>query len=188
MLEDQAEQLKHLVQDILEMTALDSGQAMTSWQLIPLTSLIDVVVTRYHSQAQASDLALTAAPVPSDLPPVKGDSYWLSQAFGKLLENALTFTPAGGQVTIETGTTQEDEHLWVTLAVHDTGPGIAVEEQELIFDRFYRGSPAKAGHIPGSGLGLSVAMKILSAHGGHVTVESQLDQGSTFTMWLPAAG
>ena len=169
------------------MTTLDSGQAMTSWQLIPLTSLIDGVVTRYQSQAQASSLALTAAPMPPDLPPVKGDPYWLNQAFGKLLENALTFTPAGGQVIVETGMTQEDEHLWVTLAVRDTGPGIAVEEQDLIFDRFYRGSLAKAGHIPGSGLGLSMATEILRAHGGHVTVESQLDQGSTFTMWLPAA-
>jgi two-component system OmpR family sensor kinase len=72
----------------------------------------------------------------------------------------------------------------VTVAVRDTGPGISPEEQRQVFDRFYRGSLAESGHIPGTGLGLSIVEEIMRAHGGRATVESTLDQGSTFTLWL----
>ena len=84
-------------------------------------------------------------------------------------------------------TVEEDGQIWVTIAVRDTGPGIPLEEQERIFDRFFRGSLAEAGHVLGTGLGLSIAQEIIRAHGGRVTVESQLGHGSTFTLWLRSA-
>jgi signal transduction histidine kinase len=75
----------------------------------------------------------------------------------------------------------------MTISVRDTGPGISPEEQKKVFDRFFRGNLAEAGHGPGTGLGLSIAYEIVRAHGGRITVESQLGQGSTFTIWLPHA-
>jgi signal transduction histidine kinase len=73
---------------------------------------------------------------------------------------------------------------WVTIAVQDTGPGIPPEEQEKVFERFFRGYLAKTGNIQGTGLGLSIVHKIMQAHGGRVTVESTVGEGSTFTLWL----
>jgi signal transduction histidine kinase len=116
---------------------------------------------------------------------VKGDQARLAQALSELVENALIFTPAGGQVTVEAETTKEEGQHWVTIAVRDTGPGISPEEQERLFERFFRGTLAESGHIPGTGLGLSMAQEIMRAHGGRVTVKSQVGEGSTFTLWLP---
>jgi signal transduction histidine kinase len=167
-------------------TLLDSGQAVTTWEAIHLSAVIDSTVNRYQSQAQSSGLTLTATPLPPDLPPVKGDQARLSQALVELVGNAVLFTPTGGQVTIDTGTVEQEGQLWVTIAVRDTGPGIPPEEQERIFERFYRGQLAEAGHVLGTGLGLSIAQEIMRAHGGRVTLESDgvPGQGSTFTLWL----
>jgi len=138
---------------------------------------------------------------------VRGDQARLTQALSELVENAILFTPAGGEVAIEAGVAEAEGERWVTIAVHDTGPGVLPEEQDSIFDRFYRGSVAEAGHIPGTGLGLSIVKEIVQAHGGRVTVESPAARragpspspdnpaqhapaadgpgpGSTFTLWL----
>jgi PAS domain S-box-containing protein len=186
VIEGQADRLAELIQDILEMTELDSGQAVMAWKPVSLPTVIADTVTRYQSRAEASGLALVAKPVPPDLPVVRGDQARLAQALGELVENAVIFTPSGGQVTVETGTTEAEGRRWVTVAVHDTGPGISPEEQERVFDRFFRGSLAESGHLPGTGLGLSIAQEIVHAHGGLVTVESKIGEGSTFTLWLPS--
>jgi signal transduction histidine kinase len=106
------------------------------------------------------------------------------QALGEIVDNALAFTPAGGRVTLEAGTAERNRQTWVTVAVRDTGPGIPPQEQDKIFDRFFRGSLADSGQLHGTGLGLSIVHEIVRAHGGQVTVESG-ETGSTFTLWLP---
>jgi len=208
MMEKETARLTHLIQDILEMTALDSGQAVTIWEPVPLSRIIENTITRYQSRAEASGLTLAVRPIPHDLPVVQGDQARLSQVLGEVVENAIIFTPAGGRVTVEAEAVEDEGQLWVTVAVRDTGPGISPEEQERVFDRFYRGSLAKSGHIPGTGLGLSITDEILRAHGGRVTVESpstmlpsaalgtgtatstrggkagEVGGGSTFTLWL----
>jgi signal transduction histidine kinase len=130
---------------------------------------------------------LAALPVPRDLLPVRGDNARLTQALGELVENAVLFTPAGGRVTIEVKTVEDQGYQWVAICVCDTGPGIPPEEQDLVFDRFFRGSLAESGHVPGTGLGLSIVQEIMQAHGGRVTVESEVGRGSTFTLWLRGA-
>jgi len=111
----------------------------------------------------------------------------------EIVENAIRFAPADGQVELEAGSILDqapgDQRHWVTISVHDTGPGMSPEEQERVFDRFFRGSLAESGHIPGTGLGLSIAQEIMQAHGGRVTVESRCvpGQGCTFALWLPSA-
>jgi len=185
VLVDQADRLAALIKDVLEMTSLVSGQAVMAWELVSLPTIIRDVVTLYQSQAEASGLTLAAMPVPPDLPTVKGDQARLTQALGELVENAVIFTPAGGQVTVKVRAVEKEGYWWVTIAVSDTGPGISLEERQRIFDRFYRGSLAESGHVPGTGLGLSIVQEIVRAHDGCIGVESLVGEGSTFTVWLP---
>ncbi|MGD2205916.1 MAG: ATP-binding protein [Anaerolineae bacterium] len=184
IIKSQADRLSDLIQDILEMTALDSGQAVTSWEPLALPTVVANTVTRYQGLAEASALTLATTTVADGLPTVMGDPMRLTQALEEIVENAITFTPSGGQVAVEAGTTESQGQLWVIISVRDTGPGIRPEEQERIFDRFYRGSLAESGHIPGTGLGLSIAQEIAHAHGGRVTVQSEPGKGSIFTLWL----
>jgi PAS domain S-box-containing protein len=195
VLEQQADTLTHLIQDILEIVALDGGQAVIDWEPISLSGLMDEALERYREEARAKGLVLEAA-VGADAPEtVMGDEPRLVQALGELIENGVHFTPAGGWVMLRAGSVERDVRRWATIAVHDSGPGVPQAEQERIFERFFRGHLAEAGDIPGTGLGLSIAQQIAQAHGGRVTVESgrsdwQSDQprpggGSVFTLWLP---
>jgi two-component system sensor histidine kinase VicK len=104
---------------------------------------------------------------------------------GEIVENAIVFTLSKGQVTLEVRMVEEKGQTWVTIIVQDTGPGISPEERDKVFDRFFRGELADSGHVPGTGLGLSITNEIVRAHGGHITLKSQVGEGSTFTIWLP---
>lgn len=111
---------------------------------------------------------------------VSGDSDQLKQVLLNLLENALKYTPDGGRVTVSVYA----EGTWAKLEVRDTGIGIAPEDQQRIFDRFYR-AEGRRHDAGGSGLGLSIANWVVSAHGGRLAVESVPGVGSIFTVWLP---
>ena len=184
----QADRLGDLIQDVLEMTVLDGGQAVNAWQPVQVASLIDNLLTRFESMASRAEIEFTALPTPADLPVVNGDQARLMQALGELVENALTFTPAGERVTLSAVSQEAEGRSWLVVAVQDTGPGIPADEQEKVFDRFFRGQLADPGHIPGTGLGLSMAQTIARAHGGRIEVRSQEGQGSEFALWLPAVG
>lgn len=184
-MENEIAWLIQLLQDTLEMTVIDSGKAITTCEPISLLPMLQDIVASYQDSAKTSDLKLLPIPFPSDIPKVMGDKAQLIRAITKLVENAVTFTPPGGQVVLEAGTAEDKGRRWLTLAVQDTGPGISPEEQEKVFDRFFRGVLAESGHTAGTGLGLSIAQEIVQAHGGRIGVESQMGEGSTFTIWLP---
>ncbi len=186
VLAGQIDQLNHLVQDIVDVTLLDSGQALTDWDVLSLPTLTAAVVAHYRRQAITAGLSLSVAPLRAELPTVRGDPERLSQALSELVENAIQFTPPGGQVTVEMGTATDELGRWATVAVRDSGPGITPEEQERVLERFFRGKLAESGTIPGTGVGLSIAYEIARAHGGRLTVASTEGVGSTFTLWLPA--
>jgi PAS domain S-box-containing protein len=175
--------LNHLTQDVLEMAALDAGQAATAWESVSIADVIEDAVARHRKRAEAAGLNLTVLPHTSELPTVEGDRDRLLQALSEVLENAIVFTPAGEEVTVEA---QSDGQIWAIITVTDTGPGIPPDEQERVFERFFRGRLTEAGDIPGTGLGLSIAHDILLAHGGRITVESG-KSGSTFRLWLPTS-
>ena len=184
--------LIQLMLDILEMTALDSGKAVTVWEAVSVPVMIENTITRYTSKAETSNLTMMIKPLPPDLPVVKGDQVRLEQALGEIVENAIIFTSesaqsaSGGHVALQVETVEDEGATWVTITVQDTGPGIPPEEQERVFDRFFRGSLAESGHIPGVGLGLSIAREIMRVHGGRVEMESG-ETGSTFKLWLPSS-
>jgi two-component system sensor histidine kinase BaeS len=115
-----------------------------------------------------------------EMPAVDLDTDRLVQALGNLISNAIQYTPSGCEVSISAGF--DDQGVW--LRVSDNGPGIAREEQSRIFTPFYRGT-ASTRFPRGMGLGLSIARELVTAHGGRLEVESEVDEGSHFTIWLP---
>jgi PAS domain S-box-containing protein len=194
VLVDQADRLAHLIADILELAALDGGQAVTAWRPIALPSLIGDAIVGHQARAEAAGVSLEASPLAGEQPAIMGDRVRLGQALGEVVENAITFSPSGGRVTLAAELIEQGGRLWVRIDVRDTGPGIPAAERERIFDRFFRGSLAESGHVPGTGLGLSIAQDILRAHGGRLTVESdpaagaadEAGAGSIFALWLRA--
>lgn len=120
--------------------------------------------------------------LPQDLPTLVIDPDQLARVVGNLLSNAVKYTPSGGQVAVAAGV--EAGNVWIRVS--DTGLGIAAEEQERIFDPFYR-SHTNRRFPQGMGLGLSIARDLVVAHGGRITVDSQPGQGSQLTIWLPLA-
>lgn len=118
--------------------------------------------------------------IPANLPILQADPDRMAQALGNLIDNALKFTPTGGSISIHAGL----EGRYLRLQVIDTGVGIPLEDQERIFDAFYR-SVQPTWKAPGLGLGLAITRSIVEAHGGFITVQSQIAQGSIFTIYLP---
>jgi two-component system sensor histidine kinase SenX3 len=117
---------------------------------------------------------------------VKGDGPSLSALVGGLLENAVHYTPPEGHISVRTGLDDEGGCPWVVLRVTDDGVGISADDQQRIFERFYRVDKARSRTTGGTGLGLSIVQQTAEQHGGSVSVESRLGSGSTFTVRLPA--
>lgn len=183
-LADQVRRLRRLIEDSLEMAALDVQALPAVMRPVSLRALAQQVVLQHSAEAAAGDLSLELQP--GREVNVWGDADRLGQALNAVVKNALTFTPRGGRVTL---TVTLEERAGVPggrIDVIDTGPGIAPDELPRVFDRFFRGRLAESGHIPGSGLGLSIARAIVRLHGGDLTAASEPGRGSTFSLWLPA--
>jgi heavy metal sensor kinase len=178
----EAERLGHLVSDLLALARADEGQARLEKEEVRLDVLIDAVAANAESLASEKNITLH---VQADKPVTAlGDEARLIQMTMNLLDNAITYTPEGGSVTLST--TEEDGKA--QLSVQDTGIGMAAEHLSHIFERFYRVDPAHARTARNnSGLGLSIVEWVVRAHNGSITVESQPDKGSTFIVLLPLA-
>jgi signal transduction histidine kinase len=107
------------------------------------------------------------------------------QVLNNLVANSIHYTLSGGEVTVSVGEKGESGRAWAIVTVADSGIGIPQEELPHIFERFFRGERARLLDVPGSGLGLAISREIVELHGGRMTVESHVDVGSTFTVWLP---
>ena len=182
----EVDRLVQIVEELLELSRIESGQVPLAQQPVRMGEVLAVAVERLRPQAEKGGLTLTLE-VPPDLPSVIGDAERLEQATVNLLHNAIKFTPAGGSIRVSA----HREDGAVTVNVSDTGVGIAPEDLPRIFERFYKADRARArtgGHpVGGTGLGLAVVKHTVEAHGGTVSVESELGHGSTFTFSIPAA-
>jgi len=142
---------------------------------------LDVLLLEVAHQARAQAQGVTVTLGHEDQAQVLGNADLLKQALLNLVDNALTYTPPGGQVVLSLTVSTAQ----VQVAVRDSGPGIAPDDVEHIFERFYRTDQARSRHSGGAGLGLSIVRWIAEAHGGRVTVKSAVGAGSTFTLVLP---
>jgi len=173
------DRLSRLIDDVLDFQKLSAGKMKLNMQQNSIAAAINEVYTTMQPNAAKSGVHL-ALDLPSDLPPAVYDSDRILQVLINLVSNAIKFTPAGGRVLVSASGAADH----VAVKIRDTGYGIPKEDLSKIFDRFYRvNRPGK--EIKGTGLGLAIVSKIVSAHGGRVEVESELDKGTTFTLFLP---
>ena len=155
---------------------------MLSPRAMHVADIVDHVIATMQARASIQGLTLRAD-VPSALPEVMADPDRVAQVLTNLLANACNYTLSGGEVTISACADGDK----VSISVHDTGIGIAPEDQEKIFNRFFRSDDSIVQEAPGAGLGLSIVQSLVEVQGGRVWVESQVGKGSTFTFTLPIA-
>jgi signal transduction histidine kinase len=174
-----SERLQRLVGDLLFVARLDANGLQLQLGEARLDEIVHEAVEASGALARARgiDLRLEAA----DVPPLRADRERLTQVAGNLLSNALKFTPAGGSVTARSFV----EGNRAVLEVEDTGIGIPAAEQSRLFERFFRSSIATEQAIPGTGLGLVITKAIAEAHGGEVSVRSEVGEGTCFRVELP---
>jgi len=179
-----------LVNSLLDISRIESGKMTLDEEPFSLQPLMEQVVKRLHSLSINHQVRVENNISP-DFPPVWGDQDKLVRVFTNLLDNAIKFTPAGGQVKISA---QTDGSQWAICSFLDTGPGIPPEHRERIFDKFTQLSLAPAQNklekrIRGSGIGLSFCKLVVEAHKGRIWVETGPNgEGSLFKFTLPLAG
>ncbi len=176
--------LEQLVADLLDLSRLERGSIALSPELSSLNALAADVVHRLLKLSEERQVTLELIQAPK-LPPVRVDLHKMTQVLTNLIVNALNYTPAGGQVTVETAQETRGNQAGIRLIVQDTGIGIAPGDQEHIFERFFRAQAARETGVPGTGLGLAIAKEIVDLHNGLIEVKSALNEGSTFAVWLP---
>ncbi len=176
-IEKESIRMGSLVEDLLLLARMDEARPH-ALEPVDLTHLIEECVA--SARAAGPDHPITVE-VPTDLY-ILGDSKRIHQALGNLLVNARTHTLRGTRIIVR-ATSSDSE---VSVAVEDSGPGLSVGDQARIFERFFRVDPSRARHAgEGSGLGLSIVDAVMKAHGGKVTVRSELGKGATFTLHFP---
>jgi signal transduction histidine kinase len=179
----QSDRLGRLVDQLLELSRLESGDVPMHRQSVALRPLVERVLSEIEVTRASHGVDL-AEEVPGDLPPVYADPERVHQVLFNLLDNAVRFTPSGGRVTV----TASRSNGAVGVAVADTGPGIAPEHLPRLFERFYRVDTARSRDDGGTGIGLAIARSVVEAHGGRIWAASDPGRGSTFTFELPVAG
>lgn len=177
-----ADRLALLADDLLDISRLETGRLRLNFEFIHIGDIAEEIAASLQEQIAEKGLTLKLD-IPEGLPLVNGDRDRVAQILTNLIDNACHYTPAGGQITVSAQA--RDNFLQVSVA--DTGIGIASEDREKIFERFYRADHPLVQEVAGTGLGLHIAKSLVEMHGGAIWVESELGQGSTFSFTLPLA-
>lgn len=184
-LRQETEHLARLVENILRINTLSGDGLRISPQPAQLNDLIQTYVLPSCSALGGPERPSLELDLSPEDPTAQVDQTWLVEALCHLVDNAVRFTPPSGTVTITTRYQERQDKQWATIEVIDTGIGIPPEEQAQIFDHFFRGQTTDSEQISGTGLGLSITQAVAELHGGAITVQSMVEEGSTFTVWLP---
>lgn len=182
-IDEQSDRLNQLVMDMLSLARLEAGQAAVEVSDVPIARVAARCVADFQQLAAAGSVQLENRTDDSDLV-VRADEEALWQILSNLIDNAVKYTPAGGQVTVAA----EADGEMAVIRVTDTGPGIAPQHHRRLFERFYRVDKARSRELGGTGLGLSIVKHLSGAMGGSVAVDSRVGKGATFEVRLPLAG
>jgi signal transduction histidine kinase len=180
---EEAMLLNRLVDDLQELSLAEAGQLRLDRRTVDLDDVVSRTTEGLQARAAAKDIVLTTD-LPADLPLVDVDPHRIVQILGNLLGNALTHTPSGGEIRLTAGKTDAE----VELHVSDTGQGIPSEHLPYVFERFYRVDPSRSRVTGGTGLGLAIAKQLVEAHGGTISVQSKVGNGTRLSFTLPIAG
>jgi two-component system phosphate regulon sensor histidine kinase PhoR len=178
-----AARLARLTDDLLKLARIEAGKLEVAFQPVSVAELLESCSATTVLKASRKQISFTVK-VPPGLPSVLGDPGLLHDLLQNLLDNAIQYTPEGGQIDVS-ATAEAGEAV---ITVTDTGIGIPLADQERIFERFYRVDAARSREAGGTGLGLSIAKHIVEAHGGRLWVESAVGRGSKFFVAIPLAG
>ena len=179
----QSERLSGLVEQLLDLSRLESGDVPLELEPVEIAPLVDRVVAEVEAARPERTLEVRED-IPPGIPPVTADRERLHQVLFNLLDNAFRYTPSGGRVVVRA--VQQNGSCEVQVA--DTGPGIPGEHIGLVFERFYRVDPSRSREDGGTGIGLAIARSVVEAHGGRIWAESEDGGGTTFRFVLPLAG
>ena len=182
LIHDAAGQLLAVINDILDISKIQSGRYSLDQGELVLDDVLDSVVQSYRQQAVDAQVTLVARIDPS-VPPIRGDANKLRQIFGNLLSNAIKFTKAAGAVTLEA--TRSNDGGAVVI-VHDTGVGMTEEEIEVALTPFGQVDGKRTRWREGTGLGLPIARALIELHGGRMDIRSQKGAGTVVSVYLPS--
>jgi signal transduction histidine kinase len=178
----QTERLSRLVDQLLELSRLESGDVPLTLEPVELSSLVEQVVNEVEVARAGRGIHVRNL-VSHDLPLLEADRERLHQVLFNLLDNAFRFSQQGGQVTVRA----DRENGSCQVSVEDNGPGIPAEHLPFVFERFYRVDQSRSRHDGGTGIGLAIARSVVEAHGGRIWAESHIGEGSRFRFVLPLA-
>jgi len=178
---DESGRMHRMALDLLDLARLEAGTADLKMSQVDMGALLRGVVGKFMLRAQKDHITLQAN-IPNDLQSLTGDGDRLAQVFTNLVDNALKFMPAHGQVMLSANRAGAE----MEISIADTGSGVPNEALPHLFDRFYQADSSRAGgEKHGAGLGLAIVKEIVEAHGGKIGVRSQVGHGTTFTIHLP---
>lgn len=180
VLTSETRRLERVVGDMLSVSEMDAGTFQLRVDDVDLPRMFEEIEQDY--QAVVADKELTfRVDVPPKWPMVRGDRDKIATALHNIISNAIKYTPQGGMVTVRAS----EANGYLTVDVTDNGIGIAPDEQEQVFAKFYRSKDKRVASITGSGIGLALAREVIRMHGGDITLQSAIDKGSTFTLTVP---
>jgi len=177
-----AHRLNRLVDDLLTISDIELGRMSLTFESVSLNEVVESVFPLVEARAAEKQLSIEID-IPDDIPPVKADRDRLAQVFLNLLDNAVKFTPENERVFFSARRTSGDN--FVTVTIVDTGIGIPRDEVHRLGERFYRVDKARSREMGGTGLGLSIVKHLMTAHGGSISIDSQLGKGTTVTLLFP---
>ncbi|HEY4013814.1 MAG TPA: ATP-binding protein [Polyangiaceae bacterium] len=182
IIERNAQRLQSLLEDMLELSKLESNEFKLKRERVELGSVVPIVLALFRERAEKKSVKLGSelARAPAA---VEGDARALEHVLSNLVDNAVKYCPAGTRVVVSASVAGDRIHL----VVSDTGPGIAAEHVPRVFERFYRVDAGRSRDLGGTGLGLSIVKHMVEAMRGKVWVDSEVGRGSTFTVSLPRA-
>lgn len=179
-LDEEATLLVRLVDDLQELSLAEAGELKLEREPADISKIIETTTQMMQTKASQKGVSLGFT-LADNLPEIEIDVHRISQVLHNLIENAITATPPGGTISISAQ--QADDFIYVRVI--DNGEGIPVDDLENIFERLYRVDKSRARATGGSGLGLTIARRLVEAHGGQIKVESERDKGSCFSFTIP---
>ena len=180
VINSESRRLERIVGEMLSVAEIEAGSFKLNRDDVRLETVFEDLKADYAPQAKDKELELIFN-LPPKFPQLDGDRDKVMMALHNLIGNALKYTPSGGKVSVNVTALAKN----LVIEVQDSGIGISQEDAERIFERFYRAKDPRVGKIVGTGLGLTLAREVIRLHGGDISVDSQINQGSTFTMTLP---
>ena len=176
----EASRLARFVDDLLSVSSMELGSLSLNKQVTDLRRMLNEVLAKIRPQGEEKRLAFEVT-LPEKMPEPEMDKDKIATVLVNLLGNAVKYTPANGRIVFRVNITDKQ----IEISVTDTGVGIAADELDKVFEKFYRSADPRVQEQTGTGLGLALSQEVVRLHGGRITVESEINKGSTFSMTLP---